>query len=133
MDAESTYQVFDWLWTSGQLSADDIARLPELGVRNVINLALPSSTYALKGEAELVTIDSLTAQKRLIEANFGIGLLPSSSIDEELRLGTLSRLDGPALTAAIPVVAVHRRSGYLSGAAKRLLSALTDEVPRAPR
>lgn len=55
MDAESTYRVFDWLWTSGQLSADDIARLPELGVRNVINLALPSSTYALKGEAELVT------------------------------------------------------------------------------
>jgi protein tyrosine phosphatase (PTP) superfamily phosphohydrolase (DUF442 family) len=55
MDAESTHQVFDWLWTSGQLSADDIARLPGLGVRNVINLALPSSTYALKGEAELVT------------------------------------------------------------------------------
>jgi protein tyrosine phosphatase (PTP) superfamily phosphohydrolase (DUF442 family) len=55
MDAESTHQVFDWLWTSGQLSADDIAKLPELGVRNVINLALPSSTYALKGEAELVT------------------------------------------------------------------------------
>jgi protein tyrosine phosphatase (PTP) superfamily phosphohydrolase (DUF442 family) len=55
MDAESTYQVFDWLWTSGQLSADDIGRLPDLGVRNVINLALPSSTYALKGEAELVT------------------------------------------------------------------------------
>jgi protein tyrosine phosphatase (PTP) superfamily phosphohydrolase (DUF442 family) len=55
MDAESTHQVFDWLWTSGQLSADDIARLPALGVRNVINLMLPSSTYALKGEAELVT------------------------------------------------------------------------------
>ena len=55
MDAESTHRVFDWLWTSGQLSADDIARLPALGVRNVINLALPSSTYALKGEAELVT------------------------------------------------------------------------------
>jgi protein tyrosine phosphatase (PTP) superfamily phosphohydrolase (DUF442 family) len=55
MDAESTHQVFDWLWTSGQLSANDIARLPSLGVRNVINLALPSSTYALKGEAELVT------------------------------------------------------------------------------
>jgi protein tyrosine phosphatase (PTP) superfamily phosphohydrolase (DUF442 family) len=55
MDAESTHKVFDWLWTSGQLSADDIARLPGLGVRNVVNLALPSSTYALKGEAELVT------------------------------------------------------------------------------
>jgi protein tyrosine phosphatase (PTP) superfamily phosphohydrolase (DUF442 family) len=55
MDAESTHRVFDWLWTSGQLSAQDIAQLPALGVRNVINLALPSSTYALKGEAELVT------------------------------------------------------------------------------
>jgi len=28
MDAENTYQVFDWLWTSGQLSARDIEQLP---------------------------------------------------------------------------------------------------------
>jgi len=55
MDAENTYQVFDWLWSSGQLSERDISRLPELGIEAVINLALPTSSNALPEEAKLVT------------------------------------------------------------------------------
>lgn len=55
MDAINTHQVFDWLWSSGQLSKADIERLPEFGIEAVINLALPTSTNALPGEAELVT------------------------------------------------------------------------------
>ena len=55
MDAENTYQVFDWLWTSGQLSEKDIACLPELGIEAVINLALSTASNALPGEAEFVT------------------------------------------------------------------------------
>jgi protein tyrosine phosphatase (PTP) superfamily phosphohydrolase (DUF442 family) len=54
-DAENTYQVFDWLWTSGQLSQVDIASLPQAGFSVVINLATPDSPSALTGEAELVT------------------------------------------------------------------------------
>ena len=77
-------------------------------------------------DADRVTIDSLTAQKRLIEADFGIGLLPASSVEEELRLGTLHALSGPALGASAPVMAIHRRSGFLSGPAKRLLADLTE-------
>lgn len=55
MDAENIHQVFDWLWTSGQLSEKDIASLPELGIAAVINLASPTASNALSGEAELVT------------------------------------------------------------------------------
>jgi protein tyrosine phosphatase (PTP) superfamily phosphohydrolase (DUF442 family) len=55
MDAANTHQVFDWLWTSGQLSRQDILELPELGIDIVVNLALPASSNALPGEAELVT------------------------------------------------------------------------------
>lgn len=55
MDAENFYQVFDWLWTSGQLSERDIAALPALGVKSVINLAPPSSSNTLPGEAEQIT------------------------------------------------------------------------------
>jgi protein tyrosine phosphatase (PTP) superfamily phosphohydrolase (DUF442 family) len=54
MDAENTHRVFDWLWSSGQLSPKDIAQLPALGIQAVINLALPTSTNALAREAELV-------------------------------------------------------------------------------
>lgn len=55
MDAEHTHQVFDWLWTSGQLSEKDIASLPALNIEAVINLALPTASNALPGEAELIT------------------------------------------------------------------------------
>lgn len=44
------------------------------------------------GGAEIVPIDSLTAQKRMVEAGFGLALLPESSVGEELRAGTLRPL-----------------------------------------
>lgn len=55
MDAPNVHRVFDWLWTSGQLSGEDILALPDLGIELVINLALPTSSNALPGEAERVT------------------------------------------------------------------------------
>lgn len=60
VQAESTYQVFDWLWSSGQLSESDIATLPAMGIEVVINLALPSSSNALPHEAEFVTREGMS-------------------------------------------------------------------------
>ena len=71
---------------------------------------------------ERLTIDSLTAQKRLIEAGFAVGLLPVSSIQEELQLGTLRILDLPEFEASVPVFALYRRDGYLSKGAQTLLN-----------
>ena len=76
-------------------------------------------------DAEIVAIDSLTAQKRLIEAGFGLGLLPASSITEEVRLGTLRIIPVSALATTVPVFAIHRKAGYLGPAARRLLATLT--------
>ncbi|MDD4885333.1 MAG: protein tyrosine phosphatase family protein [Thiomonas sp.] len=55
MDAENTFAAFEGLWSSGQLSAADIARLPAVGIATVINLALPTAPNALVGEPEQVT------------------------------------------------------------------------------
>jgi DNA-binding transcriptional LysR family regulator len=82
--------------------------------------------------AEVVEIDSLTAQKRLIEAGFGIGLLPESSVQEELRLGTLALIRAPRLRCAVPVFLLQRKRGYLSAAAQALI-ALIGGAPLRPR
>ena len=74
--------------------------------------------------AEIVRIDSLTAQKRLVEAGFGIALLIESSVQEELRLGTLAIIDVPALRGGVPVTLVRRQNGYLSGAAQTLVAVI---------
>ena len=72
----------------------------------------------------VIEIDSLTAQKRLIEAGFGIGMLPASAIDEEIRLGTLAVVPVAGLATTVPIVAIHRRGGYLSRPVRYLLMAL---------
>ncbi len=76
----------------------------------------------------MITIDSLTAQKRLIEADFGIGLLPASSIEEELRLGTMQVLPIAALQTTVPVMLISRCQGYLSRAARRLQEMLISQT-----
>jgi DNA-binding transcriptional LysR family regulator len=76
--------------------------------------------------AEILPIDSLTAQKRMAEACFGLAILPESSLDEELRTHTLCAIDAPALTATIPVALIRRRNSFQTGAARALTAALTD-------
>ena len=81
------------------------------------------------GAAEIVPIDSLTAQKRMAEAGFGLAILPESSLEEELRTGTLRAIDMPALTTTIPVALIRRRTAFQTGAAQALAAALTDWPP----
>ena len=78
------------------------------------------------GAAEVLPIDSLTAQKRMAEAGFGLAILPESSLEEELRTGTLCAIDVPTLTATIPVALIRRRNAFQTGAARALTAALTD-------
>ena len=76
------------------------------------------------GAAEIVPIDSLTAQKRMVEAGFGLALMPASAVDEELRAGTLCELRAARVRATIPVVLVQRRSAFQSGATQALRALL---------
>lgn len=75
--------------------------------------------------SERIVIDSLTAQKRLIEADFGIGLLPRSSIEEELRLGTIRILPVRTLQTSVPIMVIYRRRSYMNRATRELLDMLT--------
>jgi DNA-binding transcriptional LysR family regulator len=75
-------------------------------------------------ESRVLRIDSLTAQKRLIEAGFGIGLVPESSLHEERAKGALAVLDVRGLEVSIPVVLVTRRKGFLGAAARTLVAEL---------
>jgi DNA-binding transcriptional LysR family regulator len=80
--------------------------------------------------ADVTLIDSLTAQKRLVEAGFGLALIPASSVREELRLGSVRTVDVPALRTEVPISLIHRRAGYLSAAARSLLAAIVGAAPR---
>lgn len=69
-------------------------------------------------------VDSLTAQKRLVEAGYGLALLPESAVAEERAARSLGVITVRDLTAHNPIVMVTRKGGYLSEATKRLASLL---------
>src|SRR5262245_30159666 len=99
---------------------------PGAAVESYAQLLVERLTALGLRDAEIVPIDSLTAQKRLVEAGFGLGLMPERSVEEELRLGTLRTLSVRAMRLAVPVVLVHRRRAYVSGAAQALIALLSD-------
>jgi DNA-binding transcriptional LysR family regulator len=84
-------------------------------------------------DADITLIDSLTAQKRLAQAGFGLALMPESSVRDELRQGLLVGLDVLPMRAVNPITAIHRRNGYLSPAAKALLTLLVSQPLKPAR
>lgn len=70
-------------------------------------------------------VDSLTAQKRLIEAGLGTGLMPERAVVEERAAETLATISVEDLKIAIPVTVITRRDGYLSPASLCLLRILS--------
>ncbi len=116
----------------GQLRGDQWFSLPMTRHRDSFaHLVARQLASAKLDDVQVMTIDSLTAQKRLIEADIGIALLPESSIQEELRLGTLRTIDISDLQTTVPIHVLYRKSGYLTGASRTLLS-LISKVPVRP-
>ena len=76
--------------------------------------------------ARIIPIDSLSAQKRMVEAGFGLALMPESSVVEELRAKTLCALRAPSMRANVPVMLVQRRHAYASAATKALATFLCE-------
>ncbi len=81
-------------------------------------------------DAERIVIDSLTSQKRLIEAGFGIGLIPASAIVEEVRVGSIRTIDVAGIDVRAPIHLVRRRGGYESRAMRELIDCLG--IPAEP-
>jgi DNA-binding transcriptional LysR family regulator len=77
-------------------------------------------------DAKVTVIDSLTAQKRLVEAGFGIALVPESGVRDELKLGLLQEIPAPLVRTSVPIAVIHLRKGYLNSAAKALIALLSD-------
>jgi DNA-binding transcriptional LysR family regulator len=83
------------------------------------------------GEVKWTPVDSLTAQKRLIEAGLGVALLSIDHAAEELASGALATIRVGDLVAGQEVVTVTRRGGFLSAASAAFLEMLrADYVPR---
>ena len=69
---------------------------------------------------EIMEVDSTQAQKRLVEAGFGLALLPHSAVAPELTSGTLKIVRAPRIATRIPLTLIMRKHAFLSPAARAL-------------
>ena len=82
---------------------------------------------------KIAPVDSLTAQKRLVEAGLGIAWLPRSSFQDELRRGTLRTVEVANLQRDQPVVVVRRRGARHGAASDAFLELLQRHTPELVR
>jgi DNA-binding transcriptional LysR family regulator len=105
------------------LSAERWIAFPEVPGRREITASHVFALFQTHGLGEVgwIPVDSLTAQKRLIEAGLGIALLAQSNVADELKSSSIATIGVGDLAASHDIVAVTRRGGFLSMAARRLL------------
>lgn len=98
--------------------------------RASLNEALQKQFIADVGSPPQTTlVDSLTAQKRLVEAGFGIALMPKRNLREELAGGKLRIVEVASLTAQIPVALIRRKGGVRSESENALVAHLCERIP----
>ena len=85
--------------------------------------------HGLSGKRAMV-IDNTIAQKRFIEAGFGIGLLPYGSVQEEIGRGSLHVLNIKSMRTSVPVALVHRKGTYIGKIAQSLAAMLVPVFSR---
>jgi DNA-binding transcriptional LysR family regulator len=82
--------------------------------------------FLSRGIADLnwTAIDSLTAQKRLVEAGLGLALLQESAIAEEVDAQRLAVIRVDDLAAEVPLACVTRRGANVGPAGEALLDSI---------
>lgn len=80
-------------------------------------------------EPSITHVDSLTAQKRLVQAGLGVALMPTSSVREEIRIGSLRMIEIGRAGMELPVVVVRRRGGHESGVGAAFVTMLEERMP----
>lgn len=61
-------------------------------------------------EGMRIEVGSLSAQKRLVAADFGLCFLPESSVEDEMNMKSLRIVTIPSFEVTIPIMAIYRTS-----------------------
>ncbi len=116
--------------TPSQLAGQRWLVFPEVGAQPVSSGTIARRTlerHHVPAE-RLRPIDSLTAQRTLAMAGYGLALLPESMVVDDLADGRLARVDVPALDIRVPITVVRRRVAHVGAATQALLDLLQQRI-----
>lgn len=93
--------------------------------------AMEALTTADIRPGHIVRIDGLSAQKRLVAADFGLALMQESAVADELAAGTIQRIETDLIQIDFPIHLVLRKHRYTSVLRTRLIETLSRVGVRA--
>jgi len=97
--------------------------VPDAGIkRMLLQYGLLSAHY--------MAVDSNELQIELTATNFGIGMLPRSTVAPALRAGRVRTLKVPAVRNVVPIALIRRKGAHQGPASKRLAAALIDAITK---
>lgn len=73
----------------------------------------------------IVRIDGLSAQKRLVASDFGLALMQLSAVEDEVAAGTIQRIDTQVVNVVFPIHLVLRKHRHESRLRDLLIQELT--------
>lgn len=94
---------------------------PALPIRRAVDRFLRRHRARVKVSAEFDNIDTI---KRAVEVPSGVAILPSPTLQGEVRAGTLRAVRFAERRPTRPLAIIHRRAGQLGLAPSRFLAAL---------
>lgn len=90
----------------------------------IANRVLESLSAAGIRPAHITRIDGLSAQKRLVAADFGLAVMQESAVADELTAGTIQQVNSEVVSVDFPIYLVIRRHGYESPLRVQLIEEL---------
>ena len=78
---------------------------------------------------KITMVDSLTAQKRLVEAGFGVALMPRRNVQDETANGNLRLVEVASLKSQVPLVLIRRKAAVRSKSENALVAHLCERIP----
>ncbi len=76
-------------------------------------------------EPTIIECDSLMAQKALVEAGMGIGVMPVRFVRSDIEEGSLRAYPQVDLNVRVPICLITRRNGFVSSSLSSLVGALS--------
>ena len=88
----------------------------------IANRVLESLIISGIRPAHITRIDGLSAQKRLVAADFGLAVMQESAVADELVAGTIQQINPQEVSVDFPIYLVFRTHGYESPLREKLIA-----------
>lgn len=79
-----------------------------------------------QSDPHILECDSLAAQKALVEAGVGMGVMPYRFVQADLASGILARVGHSGIAAKVPICLVTRHQGFMSNCMTSLMDSIAD-------